>query len=231
MTAIKRLYELQQLDTEIQQEREACEQINIRLGESEALIQAKAEVAAEEEHLSETIKRQRSLELEIEDLSDKIAQASDKLYGGKVKNPKELVSIEQEVGIFKTKLSQQEDVLLDTMADVEATQKRINVSKERLLTLNKDWQEEQKGLSQQQEKIENRIADLEQKRERLTADIVPEKLELYETTRSRKGQAVVRIEQGRCQGCRLMLSTSELQRARAGNTVLCSTCNRILYLG
>ena len=97
--------------------------------------------------------------------------------------------------------------------------------------MDEEWQKEQKSLSQQLADIKGRIAGLEQRRERLIADITTESLELYEVTRSRKGQAVVKIEQGRCQGCRLMLSTNELQRARAGNTVLCSNCNRILYLG
>lgn len=231
MTAVKRLYELQQLDLEIQREGHALEEINRKLSESEALVQTRAELVAEEAHLGESNKQQRALEWAVEDIRSKIAQVSERLYGGRVKNPKELVSMEQEAGLFKTNLRQQEDTLLDIMADAEATQKRVKSSAERLRVLEEEWRKEQLSLYQQQAEIESRIADLKQKRQELTADIAPESLELYEGTKLRKVQAVVKIEQGRCQGCRVMLSTSELQRARAGNIVLCSTCNRVLYLG
>jgi predicted nucleic acid-binding Zn-ribbon protein len=231
VNAVKRLYELQQLDLEIQREEHAFEEIKGKLGENERLIQARTDLIAEEVHLEEANKQQKALEWELEDIRSKIAQVSERLYGGRVKNPKELVSFEQEAGLFKANLRHQEDTLLDIMADVEATQKKVKSSTERFRVLEDEWKKEQLSLSQQQTEIENRIADLKQRRQELIADIVSESLELYEGTKLRKGQAVVKVEQGRCQGCRVMLSTSELQRARAGNIVLCSTCNRILYLG
>ena len=231
MAVVKILYELQQLDLKIQREMDVSEEIAGRLGESEELVQAKATLMSEEESLDAATKRQRDLEQQIEGLSEKIAHESEKLYGGKVKNPKELVGIEQEIVILGTKLRQQEDALLDIMAEVEATQKRAKVNAEKLHIIEEKWQMEQRHLSQQKADTEKRIADLGQKRKELAAGISHDSLELYEATRLKRGQAVVRIEQGRCQGCRLMLSTSELQRARTGNIVLCNTCNRILYLG
>ncbi len=231
VNAVKRLYELQQLDLEIQREEQALEEIKGKLGESESLIQARTDLVAAEVHLEEANKQQKALEWEIEDIRSKIAQVSERLYSGRVKNPKELVSFEQEAELFKANLRRQEDILLDIMADVEATQKKVKLSTERFRVLEDEWKKEQLNLAQQQTEIENRIADLQQKRQELTADIVPESLELYEGIKLRKGQAVVKIEQGKCQGCRVTLSTSELQRARTGNMVLCSTCNRILYLG
>ena len=41
----------------------------------------------------------------------------------------------------------------------------------------------------------------------------------------------VKVERGMCQGCRLALSTMELQRARSARGVVqCSSCRRILYV-
>jgi predicted nucleic acid-binding Zn-ribbon protein len=48
--------------------------------------------------------------------------------------------------------------------------------------------------------------------------------------RTRKGNAVVKVEQGRCQGCHIKLSMNEWQKARTGVLVQCSSCGRILYL-
>jgi len=231
MTLAKTLYDLQQIDLNIQKEQETLDDINRQLGESEALSRVKAELVAEKEHLAESEKKQRDVEYEIEDLRSSIKQVNDKLYGGKSKNPKELVSLEKEFEIFKAKLRQKEDDLLDLMAEIESVQDRIKINSEKLSKLEEEWRKEQKDLSQKQAKVKSRLSDLGRKRQALASDIAKQTLELYEGIRSRKGQAVVKIEQGRCQGCRLNLAVNELQRARAGDLIQCSSCGRILCLG
>jgi predicted nucleic acid-binding Zn-ribbon protein len=231
MTLARTLYDLQQIDLNIQKEQETLDDINRQLGESEALTQVKAELLAEQKHLAETEKQQRDVEWEIEDLRNSIKQVNDKLYGGKSKNPKELVSLEKELDIFKAKLRQKEDDLLDLMAEIESVQDRIKINSERLGNLEGEWQRKQKELAQRQAKVKSRLSDLSRKRQALAADIAKQTLELYEGIRLRKGEAVVKIEQGRCQGCRLNLAVNELQRARAGDLIQCSSCGRILCLG
>jgi uncharacterized protein len=231
MTLAKTLYDLQLIDLNIQKEQETLDDINRQLGDNESLSQAKAELLAEQKHLAETEKQQRDVEYEIEDLRNSIKQVNEKLYGGKNKNPKELVSLEKEVDIFRTKLRQKEDDLLDLMAEIEADQDKIKINTERLNKLEGEWQREQKGLTQKQAGAKTKLSNLNRKRLALTSDIAKQALELYEVVRSRKGQAVVKIEQGRCQGCRLNLAVNELQRARAGDLIQCSSCGRILCLG
>ena len=231
MTLAKTLYDLQQIDLHIQKEQETLDDINRQLGESESLAQARAELLAEQKHLGETEKQQRDLEYEIEDLRGSIKQLSNKLYSGKEKNPKDLVSLEKELDIFKGKLGKKEDDLLDFMAEIESVQDKIKVNKDRLGKLEEEWQREQKDLAQRQAGVKSRLSDLNQTRQMMVTDIAKQTLELYEGIRSRKGQAVVKIEQGRCQGCRLNLAVNELQRARAGDLIQCSSCGRILCLG
>jgi predicted nucleic acid-binding Zn-ribbon protein len=231
MTLAKTLYDLQQIDLNIQKEQETLDDINRQLGESEALIQVKSELLVEKKRLADTEKQQRDLEYEIEDLRGSIKQLNDKLYGGKEKNPKELVSLEKELEIFKAKLRQKEDDLLDLMAEIESIQDKIRVNSVRLGNLEEEWQRGQKDLIQRQTGVESRLSDLNRTRQAMVTDIAKQTLELYEGIRSRKGQAVVKIEQGRCQGCRLNLAVNELQRARAGDLIQCSSCGRILCLG
>jgi len=231
MTLAKTLYDLQQIDLNIQKEQETLDDINRQLGESEALTQVKSELLTEQKHLTETEKQQRDVEWEIEDLRSSIKQLNDKLYGGKNKNPKELVSLEKELENFKAKLRQKEDDLLDLMAEIESMQDKIKTNGERLNKLEEEWQQEQKDLTQRQAAVKRRLSDLSRKRKALASDIAKQTLELYEVIRVRKGQAVAKIEQGRCQGCRLNLAVNELQRARAGALIQCSSCGRILCLG
>jgi len=230
MTLVKRLYDLQQIDLDIQREQEALDEISCQLGESEALLKARAEFLAEQEHLAETEKQQRDLEWEIEDLRTSIAKVNAKLYSGANKNPKELVSLEKEVEIFKARLREKEDRLLDLMAETERMQDKIKLDGERLKKLEVEWKQEQRALTQKKAKVEKRLLDLSQKRQAIASEIVPQTLELYEGIRLRKGQAVVKVAQGRCHGCHLTLSMNEWQRARAGDLAQCSSCGRILYL-
>lgn len=231
MTLAKTLYELQQVDLEIQEKQEALDRISGQLGESEVLLKARAELLSEGQWLAEIEKQQRDVESQMEDLRSSIAQINEKLYGGKVKNPKELLPLEHEMGNFKTNLRQKEDKVLDLMTEAEAMQDRIKLNTERLRKLEGEWQQEQGILAQRQVETESQLSELGQKRESLASEIDQQAIELYEGIRAKKGQAVVKVEQGRCQGCRLNLPVSEWQRARAGNLVQCSTCGRILYLG
>lgn len=230
MTSIKKLYDLQQIDLGIQKERETLDEISSHLGESQALLKARAELVAEQEYLAETEKKQRNVEWEIEDLRGSIGQLNDKLYGGKTQNPKELVSLEKEKDIFKAKLRQKEDNLLDLMAEVETTQDRIKIAGERLKKLEGEWQREQEDLTQRQAEVKSRLSGLDKRRKALVSEIDPQTLGLYDSVKQRKGQAVVKVAQGRCHGCHLNLSMNEWQRVRAGDLIQCSSCGRILYL-
>lgn len=231
MTLAKTLYDLQQIDLDIQKEQDTLDDIKRHLTENESLVQARAEIQAEKMHLGETEKLQRDLEYEVEDLRGSMKQLNDKLYGGKEKNPKELVSLEKELDIFKTKLRQKEDDLLDLMAEMESVQDKIKINGQKLKKLEEEWQQQQKELTERQSEVENRLSGLHEARTAMASDIARQALELYEMIRSRKGQAVAKIEQGRCQGCRLNLAVNELQRARAGDLIQCSSCGRILCLG
>ena len=231
MSLVKMLYDLQQIDLSIQKEQETLDEISSQLGESETLLKARAELLAEQERMAGMEKQQRDAEWEIEDLRGSVTQLNDKLYGGKTKNPKELVSLEKEMEIFKAKLRQKEDNLLDLMAEIEAAQDKIKAEGERLKKLEADWRQEQDELAQRQAKVKSRLSELSQKRQAMTSEITPQTLELYDGIRQKKGQAVVKVSQGRCHGCHLNLSMNEWQRARAGDLIQCSSCGRILYLG
>jgi hypothetical protein len=170
------------------------------------------------------------MEWEAEDLRKDISKLSEKLYGGKVGNPKELLILEQETESFQVKLRQKEDDLLDLMNDEEMTQKGITVQSERVGKLEEEWQQQQKVLVKKRSEVEGRLLEIDKKRQEIIPDIDSQSLTLYESIRLKKGQAVAKVEQGRCQGCRLTLAVNEWQRAKSGTVVQCSSCGRILYL-
>ena len=217
---------------EIEAKGEALTAVESQLGESEALAEGRALLAKDQERLAELEKVQRLCEWEVEDTRSKTAQLEDKLYSGSVRNPKELVSLQEQVEHLKKTRRGQEDRRLDIMAEAETTQNRVAAKSEELERMEENWRQEQSALSQEQAELKAMLASLEQKRGELEARIDGASLGLYHDLRGgRQGRAVAKVEQGMCQGCRLVLSMTELQRARmAQELVQCSSCQRILYL-
>jgi hypothetical protein len=116
------------------------------------------------------------------------------------------------------------------MEQVEQTEAGVaNLSRE-LKKLEAEWQSRQQQLSSNIEEVEALLSELNRKRQALSADIDPQATEFYEQLKRQKGTAIAKVEQGICRGCRISLSTAQLQQVRTGSLVQCSNCGRILFL-
>ena len=85
MNVAKQLYQLQEVDLELESVEQALSQIASQLGESQAVLRTKAELESENKRLEELKRQQRSAEWEIEDLVNKLATNEEKLYSGRIK--------------------------------------------------------------------------------------------------------------------------------------------------
>jgi predicted nucleic acid-binding Zn-ribbon protein len=230
MSVVGQLYELQEIDLEIAEEERKLEQVSSRLGKDDVVVAASAKVDAEKEKLKELQHRQHTLEWEIDDLSSKIKDTDAQLYGGSIKNPKELSGLQHEIELWKAKREGLETQDLDIMEKIEALEKGIVALNRELEDIKEGWQREQEELEKEKAALENSLNDLKRRRQALASEVEARILTLYEGLRKNKGLAVARVEQGICRGCRISLPSSELQQVRSNALVQCSSCNRILYL-
>jgi len=228
----KRLYDLQQIDLDLEKKTEMLSHVESQLSHDEALTEARAEVERKRENLAELEKKEITAEWVVDDLEAKAGPLQKKLYAGSVKNPKELRGLQQQVEQLKSQIREEEDKTLEIMRQVEALQKEVASRAAEAKKLEEEWQKRREQLLVEQAELSSTIDIAREKRSELAATIEPAHLELYEALRARKqGQAVAKIEQGRCQGCRITLPVSELMQARMGELVQCDSCGRILYLG
>ncbi len=230
MSVAGQLYELQEIDLEIADQERKLEQVVGRLGKDDVVVAARSKVDAEKEKLKELQHQQHSLEWEIDDLASKIRDGDDRLYSGRIKNPKELSGLQQEVELWKAKRDGLEAKDLGIMEQLESVEASVAARSRELEDTDAEWQREQEGLRKEKAALEGSLNDLKQKRQALAAEVEAKVLTLYEHLRKNKGFAVARVEQGICRGCRISLPSSELQQARSGALVQCGSCNRILYL-
>jgi len=230
MSVAKQLYQLQEFDLELESNEQAQQKIAGQLGESKEIARVKEKLAAEQQHLEELNRQQQSAEWEIDDLTVRVKTSEDKLYGGAIKNPKELANLQHEVDELKDRRAQKEDGALEIMDRVELATASVATMSDELRRLEAEWQSQQKELSARLEQLKSARSDLTNKRELMLAEIEPQAIEVYLELRKQKGTAVARVEQGTCRGCQIALPSMELQQARSGNLVRCSSCGRILFL-
>lgn len=232
MTRVADLYVLQEIDLEIQTRQAALDDIEARLGESEALEETRREAGERRQSLQETQKELREAEWRVEEIRDKIKPLAEKLYGGTVKNIKELMGFEQDVESLKTRQRELEDRTLEAMSAVEEAEQALKESEQRLSDMETQWLAEQDSLGQQRYAIQQELQALEGRRSGQEATIDAELIGRYDALRAaHQGRAVAKVERGICQGCRITLPMHVLQQARRGNHLVhCTSCERILYL-
>jgi len=230
MSVAKQLYQLQEVDLELESNEQALKQITSQLGESQEVVRVRNSVASERQRLEELRRQQHSLEWEIDDIGTKLTAAEEKLYSGSIGNPKELANLQHEVDGLKLRRSQLEDKTLDIMDQVELTAVSVASISSQLKTLEAKWHSQQQQLSTDMEQLKAILSNLKHKRQLLSDEIDPKAVELYDELKKQKGTAVAKVEQGICRGCRISLSATELQRARTGSLTQCSSCGRILFL-
>ncbi|MEE9325515.1 MAG: C4-type zinc ribbon domain-containing protein [Dehalococcoidia bacterium] len=232
MSVGRHLYELQQVDLEIDALKGSLTSVESRIGDNAALSEAQKDLLSQEQSLADMLKGQRMIEDEVEDLREKIAPLEGKLYGGTIKNPKELQDFQQEVEHLKKERTKREDKILEVMVTVEAAQGNLANTRADIQKMEREWQEEQAKLMREKAKMESEMDSSNRVRKGLISRVNASSLALYENLRSTKqGLAVAKVERGMCRGCQITLPMSELQRAKLGQELVqCGSCNRILYV-
>lgn len=228
---VEALYYLQLIDSEMDEKKHALRHVERQLDENRKLETAQRELGEKEEALRKLRTKVRSLELDVEEISGKIASTQDMLYGGQITNPKELASLEQEKEYLRRRQSDVEDDALEKMAEVEERESAFEAAKEDLQRMERQWEEAQAELRQEAEELRSRLASLGEQRKETVLTISEQDLAVYEDLRGRKsGQTVVLLEKGICQGCGVALPTSLIQKVRRGQELVqCGSCRRIMY--
>lgn len=231
MSTAESLHRLQTLDLRVDGLRQALRAAEHQLGETPELQAARTAVAERSRALHEAEVRQRDLELGLAQTESQLKDVENKLYSGRVTNPKELQGWQRDALQLRERKSRYEDQLLSVMDEIEAGRVALRDAERRLAAVEEAWQHAQADLHEQIARLKRELADAERERAAHAATIAESHRALYERLRrERGGRAVARVEQSTCQGCRLALPAALVQRARAGaELVSCTSCGRILW--
>ena len=230
MSSVQMLYELQAVDRELDLRHERLSEISALLGDDTALVSLRERAAELQSRLDEVIARQQEIDAAVTSFTEKIDQAEAKLYGGTVKSPRELSDLQADVDYLKRRRSEQEEILLTVLDDVESLQSGLQTLNAELEELQRAWEADQSAMAQEQEKLNSEVEQFTATRSGMTPKVPPADLSLYEQVRRiHGGRTVALVHQGRCEACHVTLATRQFQQVHtSGSPVRCSSCGLIL---
>ena len=233
MSSIRDLYDLQLLDWDIQKREEELTDIRAKLADDSRRVAAKRQLAALENKMAALASPRRQTENNIEDIERRIAEIEVRLYDGSVTNPRELEAYQEERTNLTENRGEAEDRLLELMIESDDTQALLDKARELFERIDGERNRELASLRSRHAEVSSELPDFIERRGELGSEQAPMTLAIYEQVRQlRGGQGAALVDRrGLCQGCRLVIPTSELGRVRAGDEIVqCGSCSRILIL-
>ena len=232
MTTVRQMFALQELDIILDRVQTEHDKAEHELNNGDAVKGLETELERDAEWLQETELQQKASKLEAETQKERSESLNSQLYGGEITNPRDLESLEREASNVLQLVEQQEAAISQITEKIEEAQNKKDELESKLGEAKAAWEIRQSELQTALKELNAERAGFEGKRSKLTDGLDPTSLEHYEALRKRKGGvAVVKVQRGLCQGCRMSLPTHQQQRVRSGHqVVLCSSCGRMLFL-
>lgn len=232
MNNLNYLFDLDTTDDEIERHVKALSKIDIDLKDNARILETKRAIEKIGNIFSTQDTKRKDLELIFETTQSKVASTESKLYGGTIRNPKELEDLQSELNSLKDRQSNEEDSYLIAMEQAEDTGQKLTKLEDMLRNLEKVWDQDQIRLNEEKNNSTTSLVELRSKRESISTNIDQISLSLYSRVRNqRNGTAVARVERGICQGCNITLPTKTVQQAKNQDRPMqCPSCSRLLYI-
>jgi uncharacterized protein len=230
MSRASSLLQLQAVDLEMDGYKTRLAAIARALGEDPAIQAAQRAVLEAQTELHSARVAVQNLEFENQTLAAKIAEISERAYSGTVSQPKLLQDLQRDLESLNRRRASLEEQQFEALVAAEAAEGRHEALQVELKKLEAHVAQQHGSLLEERMKLQANLERLEVSREAAASSVLPADQEQYDRLRAtKKGRAVARLEEGACGACGVAPSSSRIQSARQGNSlILCGNCGRIL---
>jgi predicted nucleic acid-binding Zn-ribbon protein len=229
MSEVQQLLRLQEIDSEIRQKTQRLGEVLKAQKDTEELLAARQRSSSATADLQTWQTEHKNLTLELEKLNSKAKRSEERLYSGRITNPKELTDIQNEIDSLGRRRQVMEDEVLEAMIMLEDAETELSEATDSLSLIETEWQRTQGALKVEQNELALRLNVLANQRQKQTPLIPIAALQKYETiSREHGGLAVVLLRGNMCQGCRLNVSANIAKAVGQGQLIYCNQCGRIL---
>ncbi len=230
MSMIKKLWQLQQTDSGIEDGKKRLAEILQAQKPTVSIMTLRQAVQA----LTDKVDRLETAYLTDEESLVEIDGVLDvdvnKLYSGKVKNPRELTDLQNRVDGLQKRKADVEEKLTDYLTAIESTQEKLDLLAGQLSFEEGEWEATCVALKEEQTHVALQVNDWIAQREAMHAKLDESARNSYDRLfRIKRGVAVSALRQGICQTCRVGVTNNLIREAQARKIVNCTSCGRMLY--
>ncbi|MBP6963407.1 MAG: hypothetical protein KBC96_03270 [Armatimonadetes bacterium] len=225
------LYQLQLVDLDLEKYRKALAALDDGSSRKEQVERLRVLSAEAEQLLHEASTEQRDKELNVKAVEDKKKQFQEKMYSGKVANPKELQSMQDEIAMLDRQRGKLEERILELMDLIEERKAVHAEAAERLRQSEDKLAAHTAKLAENTRILQKNIEILTHRRDTALSHVDPGLLKRYQSLQARVGVlAVGKIEGNQCGGCHTGLMPFQLRQLDTDKDILtCENCGRILF--
>ena len=230
-----RLLDLQAVDTVMAQRtyrRRTLPELAIIAESAARLATLSGDVVRAQTEIGDLSREQRRLELDVDQVRSRSERDQQRLESGSVGSPKELERLQHEVQSLARRQGDLEDQVLELMERREALDAALAAVNESVQRVTADRDDATSRRDSAFAEIDAELSDREAERDGLTAALPADLLALYERLRAGSGgTGAAALRQRRCEGCRMELASTDLNRARNAppdEVLRCEECGRIL---
>ncbi|MGA9042572.1 MAG: C4-type zinc ribbon domain-containing protein [Terriglobales bacterium] len=225
---VQNLIELQKIDREILRLKDEVATLPKRVavieerlaGTKAVLEKAKAAVKADEAN-------RRKYDTAIVDLQQKISKYRDQSLA--VKTNEQYKALMHEIQFAEQDIRANEDKILDLMVNAEAREKEVKAAEAELKAEMAEIEKEKAEARACTAKDEALLAEWSGKREQARSGVDADLLRHYERVMKFRGSGLAEVRDQKCVGCQVMLRPQTFNEVRSDKTVICESCQRILY--
>ena len=229
----QRLLDLQALDTRIDQiaHRRSTLPQHARVAQlEERLTELRDEVVVAETEQTDIGRELVKAEGDVELVRQRSARDQGRLDSGQSSH-KDLEHLQHEMTTLAKRQSDLEDVELEVMERLETATARAEELRAERDQFTTDLESAVADRDAALAVLDAELGETTQGRDNLAAGLPADLVTLYEKIRVSSGTGAAPLHQGRCEGCRIELTPTDLQRIRSAapdEVLRCEECRRIL---
>ncbi|HIE24427.1 MAG TPA: hypothetical protein EYP74_00335 [Anaerolineales bacterium] len=231
MSTTFHLFRLQEIDSQLDKVQRRLDEIRKILEDDAELRRVEARVEGVKASYDESQKIMHKAEGVVKQQRLKIEQREAMLYGGSVKNPKEVQDLQNKAESLKRYLLKLEDDQLEAMLAYDEEKESLQKAEAELDALKAELVQRNSRLGGEQSGLKKEKEGLLKDRAVALPVLDDEDLELYNKLRKgKRGVAVASLNDGGCSACGATLTLATQQKARSASDIIyCPSCQRILY--
>lgn len=223
------LIRLQDIDQELGEIEERLADIDVRLQEDSKVVEARAMLKRSTQAMEHARTTQKDIEFKLQQVESKLERSSQRLYGGKVRNPRELADLQAETKSLRERKTILEDTLLEAMIAREESEAAHTAAQASMETTLARWEASQQSLKEERDQLLAHRHALQEECQALRAGIPKSALDSYDYLWPRTGgMPVARLRGNICGLCGVKVLRATCIKVEKEEEAYCDGCRRLL---